>query len=155
MFSNTGFTFQNNEKLIEDLIPILPYLGIVTAGIIGGIIALAIRKNKKVDKLLKAQENEYNPVLENMSMATKFLNKQTRSQADYEKKIPLEQIIKSKIRMISKLQERKIGNYEKLEAIKKSMIADSSFSKKDNDYLQTKYEEYKKVIKKESEDKTK
>ena len=57
--------------------------------------------------------------------------------------------------MISKLQERKIGNYEKLEAIKKSMIADSSFSKKDNDYLQTKYEEYKKVIKKESEDKTK
>jgi len=42
-----------------------------------------------------------------------------------------------------------------LEAIKKSMIADSSFSKKDNDYLQTKYEEYKKVIKKESEDKTK
>jgi len=150
-----GFTFQNNEKLIEDLIPILPYLGIVTAGIIGGIIALAIRNNKKVDKLLKAQENEYNPILENMPMATKFQNKQTRSQAGYEKKIPLEQIIKSKVRMISKLQERKIGNYEKLEAIKKSMIADSSFSKKDNDYLQTKYEEYKKVIKKESEDKTK
>ena len=35
------------------------------------------------------------------------------------------------------------------------MIADASFTQKDNDYLETKYEEYKKVIKKESEDKTK
>ena len=150
-----GFTLQNNEELIEDLIPILPYLGIVIAGAIGAIIVIAIRNNKKVGKLLKTQENEYNPVLENMPMATKFQKKQTRSQADYEKKIPLEQIIKSKVRLISKLQEHKIGNYEKLEAIKKSLIADASFTQKDNDYLETKYEEYKKVIKKESEDKTK
>jgi len=150
-----GFTFQNNEKLIEDLIPILPYLGIVIAGIIGGIIVLAIRNNKKVGKLLKAQENEYNPVLENMAMSTKFQNKQTLSQAGYKKQIPLEQIIKKKVRMISELQERKIGNYEKLEAIKKSLIDDATFTQKDNDYLETKYEEYKKVKKKESEDKKK
>lgn len=153
--TDLGFTFQNNEKLIEDLTPILPYLGIVIAGIIGGIIVLAIRNNKKVGKLLKAQENEYNPVLENMAMATKFQNKQTLSQAGYKKQIPLEQIIKKKVRMISELQERKIGNYEKLEAIKKSLIADATFTQKDNDYLETKYEEYKKVKKKESEDKKK
>jgi len=153
--TDLGFTFQNNEELIEDLIPILPYLGIVIAGIIGGIIVLAIRNNKKVGKLLKAQENEYNPVLENMAMSTKFQNKQTLSQAGYKKQIPLEQIIKKKVRMISELQERKIGNYEKLEAIKKSLIADATFTQKDNDYLETKYEEYKKVKKKESEDKKK
>ncbi len=153
--TDLGFTFQNNEKLIEDLTPILPYLGIVIAGIIGGIIVLAIRNNKKVGKLLKAQENEYNPVLENMAMSTKFQNKQTLSQAGYKKQIPLEQIIKKKVRMISELQERKIGNYEKLEAIKKSLIADATFTQKDNDYLETKYEEYKKVKKKESEDKKK
>jgi len=152
--SDLGFTFQNNEELIEDLIPILPYLGIVIAGIIGGIIVLAVRNNKKVGKILKTQENEYNPVLENMAMATKFQKKQVRSQADYEKKIPLEQIIKNKVRKISKLQEHKIGDYEKLEAIKKSLLADASFTQKDNDYLETKYEEYKKVVKKESEDKT-
>jgi len=146
-----GFTLQN-EELIEDLTPILPYLGIVIAGVIGGIIVIAIRNNKKVDKLLKEQENENNPVIENMAIATKFQKMQTRSQADYEKKIPLEQIIKKKVRVISKLQEHNIGNYEKLEAIKKSLIADATFTQKDNDYLQTKYEEYKKVIKKESED---
>jgi len=148
-----GFTFQNTEELVEDLIPILPYLGIVIVGIIGVITAVAIRNNKKVGRLLKAQENEYNPVEENMAMSTKFQKRQIRSQADYEKKIPLEQIIKNKISKISKLQEHKIGNYEKLEAIKKSLIADASFTQKDNEYLETKYEEYKKVIKKESEDK--
>jgi len=32
------------------------------------------------------------------------------------------------------------------------LIADGSFTREANDYLEAKYEEYKKVIKKESED---
>ncbi len=63
-----------------------------------------------------------------------------------------EKIIENKLRIISKLQEHKIGDIYKLEAIKKSLIDDGSFTLEVNDYLEKKYEEYKKLS--ESKDKS-
>ena len=60
------------------------------------------------------------------------------------------QFIVNKLQMISKLQENKIGDYEKLEKIKKSLITDGSLNLKDSKYIETQYEEYKKAGMKES-----
>ena len=61
------------------------------------------------------------------------------------------QIIKNKLQIISKLQEKKIGDQERLEAIKESLLSGETFTFTDNNYLETQYEEYKKVSKEESE----
>ncbi len=53
-----------------------------------------------------------------------------------------DQIIEDKIKKVTKLKENKIGDYEKLEGIKKSLINDGAFSQSDNNYLEEKYEEY-------------
>jgi len=45
-----------------------------------------------------------------------------------------------------------MGDYDKLEAIKKSLIDDGSFTQEANDYLEEKYAEYKKISKKDPED---
>ena len=40
-----------NEGSVDDLISILPYLGIVIAAIIGGIVVIKIKNSKKDDEL--------------------------------------------------------------------------------------------------------
>jgi len=74
------------------------------------------------------------------------------SQSDNVDDIEPEQIIENKLHIISKLLEYKIGDYHKLELIKQSLITDGSFTLEDNDYLEEKYEEYKKLL--ESKDKS-
>ena len=61
------------------------------------------------------------------------------------------QIIKNKLQIISKLQEKKIGDQERLETIKDSLLSGETFTFTDNNYLETQYEEYKKITKEESE----
>lgn len=68
---------------------------------------------------------------------------QAGPQSDSGNSIEPYKIIENKIKMISKLQENKIGDFEKLEEIKKSMINDGSFTQADNEYLEEKYDEYK------------
>jgi len=74
------------------------------------------------------------------------------SQSDNVDDIEPEQIIENKLHIISKLLEYKIGDYHKLELIKQSLIVDGSFTLEDNDYLEEKYEEYKKLAKKKSDE---
>ncbi len=85
-------------------------------------------------------------------MAPNFQEMQEDSQLDNIDDIEPEQIIENKLLIISKLLEYKIGDYHKLELIKQSMIADGSFTLEANDYLEEKYEEYKKLS--ESKDKS-
>jgi len=77
---------------------------------------------------------------------------QKDSQSDKVDDIEPEQIIENKLHIISKLLENKIGDYHKLGLIKQSLIADGSFTLEANDYLEEKYEEYKKLS--ESKDKS-
>ena len=81
-------------------------------------------------------------------MAPNFQEMQEDSQLDNIDDIEPEQIIENKLRIISKLQEYKIGDNHKLEEIKQLLIADGSFTQEVNDYLEEKYEEYKKISKK-------
>ena len=75
----------------------------------------------------------------------RFQEMQKDSQSDNVDDIEPEQIIENKLHIISKLLEYKIGDYHKLQLIKQSLIADGSFTLEANDYLEEKYEEYKKL----------
>jgi len=130
-------------------------LGIIIAGIIVGIIVIK-KRNKEDDKDSEDYEfyddEEKGLTPRSKPMAPNFQEMQKDAQLDNLDDIEPEQIIENKLRIISKLQEYKIGDNHKLEEIKQTLIADGSFTLEANDYLEAKYEEYKKVIKKESED---
>ena len=85
-------------------------------------------------------------------MAPNFQEMQEDSQLDNIDDIEPEQIIENKLRIISKLQEYKIGDNHKLEEIKQLLIADGSFTQEANDYLEEKYEEYKKIAETDSDE---
>ena len=146
---------QTLDKSIQDITNILPYLGIIIAGIIVGIIVIK-KRNKEDDK--DSEDYEYDDDEEkgltprSKPMASNFQEMQEDSQLDNIEDIEPEQIIENKLSIISKLQECKIGDYHKLEEIKQLLIADGSFTQEANDYLEEKYEEYKKLS--ESKDKS-
>ena len=139
------------DKSIQDITNILPYLGIIIAGIIVGIIVIK-KRNKEDDKdsedyeFYDDEEKGFTP--RSKPMAPNFQEMQEDSQLDNIDDIEPEQIIENKLRIISKLQEFKIGDYHKLEEIKQLLIAAGSFTQEANDYLEEKYEEYKKISKK-------
>ena len=85
------------------------------------------------------------------TIAQKYRDLQRKSPSNNANDIDPEKIVQSKISIISKLQKYKIGANDKLEAIKKSLIDDGSFTQEGNDYLEEKYAEYKKMTKKDSE----
>ena len=86
------------------------------------------------------------------TMAQKYQDRQRKSPSNNANDINPEKIVQSKLSIISKLQKYKIGDNDKLEAIKKSLIDDGSFTQEGNDYLEEKYGEYKKMTKKDSEE---
>ena len=86
------------------------------------------------------------------TMAQKYQDRQRKSPSNNANDIDPEKIVQSKLSIISKLQKYKIGDNDKLEAIKKSLIDDGSFTQEGNDYLEEKYGEYKKMTKKDSEE---
>jgi hypothetical protein len=86
------------------------------------------------------------------TMAQKYQDRQRKSPSNNANDIDPEKIVQSKISIISKLQKYKIGDNDKLEAIKKSLIEDESFTQEGYDYLEEKYGEYKKMTKKDSEE---
>ena len=86
------------------------------------------------------------------TMAQKYQDRQRKSPSNNANDIDPEKIVLSKLSIISKLQKYKIGDNDKLEAIKKSLIDDGSFTQEGNDYLEEKYGEYKKMTKKDSEE---
>jgi len=143
------------DKSIQDITNILPYLGIIIAGIIVGIIVIK-KRNKEDDKDSEDYEfyddEEKGLTPRSKPIEQKFQEMQKGSLSNNVDDTEPEQIIENKLSIISKLQEFKIGDNHKLEEIKQSLIADGSFTQETNDYLEAKYEEYKKVIKKESED---
>jgi len=47
--------------------------------------------------------------------------------------------------MILKLEKYHIGDKAKLDKIKNSLLVEGSFTKNDNDYIETSYEQYRKI----------
>ena len=88
----------------------------------------------------------------NTPMTQKFQDLQSKSPSNNANDIDPEKIVQSKLSIISKLQKYKIGDNDKLEAIKKPLIEDGSFTQEGYDYLEEKYGEYKKMTKKDSEE---
>jgi len=137
----------------------LPYLGIITAGIIGAIIII-YKRNSRKDEFYADDDyvDDYDNKLEenlttgNIAMEQKYQDMQTDSQSNYVDGFDPEKIIENNLRIISELQKHKIGDNDKLEAIKKSLIEDESFTQEANEYLEEKYEEYKKIAKKDPEE---
>ena len=137
---------------IQNLTNILPYLAIIIAGIIGGIILIKKRSKKDDEEFAEYDDDDDEKVFTPRSkpMAPNFQEMQKDSHIENIDDIEPDQIIENKLRIISKLEEYKIGDNHKLEEIKQLLIADGSFTQEANDYLETKYEEYKKLTKKKS-----
>ena len=118
---------------------------------------MKIRNNKKGDEL--SEDYEYNAeeysVIENAPLTKKFQEMQADPISDNKDDVPISKVIETKIQIISILQENKIGDNAKLESIKMSLLSDGSFTQEDNEYLEAKYEEFKKTTKKDSKDKSK
>jgi hypothetical protein len=108
-----------------------------------GIIVI-IKKSNSDDDEFSDDEFEDDSIIENSTLTPKFQDLQTGSQSDSSSGLEPHHIIEDKIQRILKLQENKIGDYDKLENIKKSLIDDGAFTKEDNDYLEEKFKEYKK-----------
>ena len=125
---------------------ILPYLIIIIAVIIGAVIAIKIKNKNNNDDLSEDyeddEESEKDILIENASISKKFEDMQD-SQSSPTDEAQIDKIIQDKLDIISKLKESKIGENEKLEAIKKSLIENGSFTQDDTDYLEKKYAEYK------------
>lgn len=135
-----GISVETDEKLIADLTPMLPYLGIAAVGIIVGIF-LVIKKLGSNDDDLEDdfEEDSEEPLFENPEF------QEIKTDADDANALDPEVLIQHKIRMISKLQENKIGENEKLEKIKKDLKDYGTFTKEDNDYLEEQFAEYEKI----------
>jgi len=147
-------SIQELDEFIQKITNILPYLAIIIAGIIGGIIV--IKKRSKADDEDPEDYEYYDDEEKGLTprskpMAPNFQEMQKDSQSDNIDDIEPDQIIENKLGIISKLQEYKIGDNHKLEEIKQLLIADGSFTQEANDYLEAKYEEYKKTKKKSDE----
>ena len=138
------WTIQKDEASVQNLMNILPYLIIIIAVIIGTGIAIKIKNNN--DDLSEDyeddEESEKDILIENASISKKFEDMQD-SQSSPTDEAQIDKIIQDKLDIISKLKESKIGENEKLEAIKKSLIENGSFTQDDTDYLEKKYAEYK------------
>ena len=88
------------------------------------------------------EESEKDILIENASISKKFEDMQD-SQSSPTDEAQIDKIIQDKLDIISKLKESKIGENEKLEAIKKSLVENGSFTQDDTEYLEKKYAEYK------------
>jgi len=136
------------DKSIQNLTNLLPYLGIIIVGIIVGIIVIKKRSKADDEDYEYYDDEEKGLTPRTKPIEQKFQEMQEDAQLDNIEDIEPEQIIENKLRIISKLQEYKIGDNHKLEEIKQTLIADGSFTLEANDYLEAKYEEYKKITKK-------
>jgi len=141
------------DESIQNITHLLAYLVIIIAGIIAGIIIIK-KRNKEDDEDsedFEIDDDEKDLTPRSQPMAENFQEMQNDLTPDNIDDIEPEQIIENKLRIISKLQEYKIGDNYKLEEIKQLLISDGSFTQEANDYLQAKYEEYKKFKKTDSE----
>ena len=140
------WTIQKDEESVQNLMNALPYLIIIIAVIIGAVIAIKIKNKNNNDDLSEDyeddDESDKDILIENASISKKFEDMQD-SQSSPTDEAQIDKIIQDKLDIISKLKESDIGENEKLDGIKKSLIENGSFSQEDTDYLEKKYAEYK------------
>ena len=151
-FLDFGFSIEKDEEFMEGLNPNLPMIGIAIAVIIGIIIVVAMRNSRREHDPSEVKNQEKDMEYELIPISEKFQDMKTKTNPDKGNIPSPKQFIENKIQLISKLQEHKIGDYEKLEKIKKSLIANESFTLKDNKYVESQLEEYKKAAKKGSKE---
>ncbi|HUT05802.1 MAG TPA: lamin tail domain-containing protein [Nitrosopumilaceae archaeon] len=151
-FLDFGVSIEKDEEFIEDLDPILPYLGIVAVVIFGIVIVIIMRNSRKEYDPSEVKDKEKDKEYDIIPMSEKFQDMQTNKNLNKEKIPSPEQFIENKIRLILNLQENKIGDFDKLEKIKNSLMADRAFTLKDNKYIESQNEEFKNATKKKSED---
>ena len=136
-----------DEKSVQDLFDFLPYAAVIFAGILGAVIVIKIRNKGKDDEFSEDYDDEESKnenIIENASISKKFQEMQDLT-SNNSNEVEIDEIIENKLHIITKLQEHQIGDNEKLENIKKSLVEKGSFSQEENDYLDLKYDEYKRI----------
>ena len=140
---------QITEGSTQNSSDILPYLGIIIAGVFVGIVAFKKRDMgtpQQIKVNIEPYEKPEDVVQERKSTSQKLQERLSTLEPETVRSIDIESIIENKIQVILKLEEYKIGSKIRLEAIKNSLRIYGSFTKNDNDYIETKYEEYKKIV---------
>ncbi len=125
------------------------FFGIIVTIAIFGVISIKKLRTPKskefIEKIENNKETEEQIRKEKKSIVQKIHERFGNSHPEIVRGIDLEQIIENKLRLIFKLQECSIGDKNRLESIKELLITDGVFTKKDNDYIEKIYEQYKKI----------
>ncbi len=147
-----GISIETDEKLIETLTPMLPFIGIIIVIVVVAIILVLKRVNRNDDDYEDDEVDDDSEMLDSL-MEEKFQKIQTGTESDNTDALDPDFLIQNKVRMISKLQENKIGDHERLEEIKKTLVDFGSFTQADNEYLEEQFKEYEKIAEHNSEEK--
>ncbi len=147
-----GISIETDEKLVENLTPMLPYIAIIVVIVVVGIIVV-LKKIVRNDEDYEDDEVDDDSAMLDSLMEEKFQKIQTGTESDDTNALDPDYLIQNKVRMISKLQENKIGDHEKLEEIKKTLEDFGTFTQADNEYLEEQFKEYEKIAEPNSEEK--
>jgi len=146
-----GISIETDEKLIETMTPMLPYIGIIAVVVVVGIIVV-LKKVGRNDEEYEDDEIDDDSAMLDSLMEEKFQKIQTETESDNTNALDPDFLIQNKVRMISKLQENKIGDHERLDEIKKTLVDFGSFTQADNEYLEEQFKEYEKIAEHNSEE---
>jgi len=141
-------TTQITEKPVQNSLNMFGFLGVIVMVIIVGIIIIKNR-NKGKSSLIKnnkfKEDPEKNAQKKKNLISQKLQNRFSNTQTEIVRGIDPIPMVENKIQMILKLEKYHIGNKVRLDEIKNSLLSEGSFTKKDNDYIETQYEQYKKI----------
>ncbi len=147
--SGAPVVLQITEKSSQISQEVLTYFGIIVTVVIVGVISIKLLVSRKYSRITVSSENEKESEKmirkEKKSITQKIHDRFGNSQPEIVKGIDPELIIENKLHLILKLEEYKIGDKTRLETIKESLITEGVFTKNDNDYIETIYEQYKKI----------
>jgi len=138
-----GSFFSVNTSFEEDsriLFFVIIYYGIPFSGMFYFMRKWATEWNNKIDELHTSLPGE-----KTFSSANEPKNLHHEKISPAQNKSKLHLMMENKVRMVTTLQENNLGDYDRLENIKKDLIDSGTFTEESNDYLEENYEEYKKI----------
>ena len=140
---------QITEEPVQNSLDMFAFLGIIMVGVIVGIISIKKMNKRKPVEILENNgpddRLEKNVQKAKKSIAKKLQNRFSDPPTEIVKGIDVNPMIENKINLILKLEKYHIGDKVKLDEIKNSLLVDGAFTKTANDYIETQYEQYKKI----------
>ena len=137
------------EEPVENSLDMFGFLGIIIVGVIVGVISIKKMNKGKPEEIVEINQlddrQEKSTQKKKKAITQKLQNRSSNPEIEIVRGIDHNPMIENKIKMILKLEKYHIGDRAKLDEIKNSLLVEGSFTKKDNDYIEKSYEQYKKI----------